>query len=142
MVPDSGSEAPGSDSDPGHSHSHRKSHYLNPKKNGNNETRKHGNWIRDRISETLFPRLHFQDHSPEITGIRTAFTGPHFRDHGNQDFILNITEAGSHFFNYRNRIKFMISRNRDCISDITRVSTTFPKSQDWVCTPEITGMVL
>ena len=103
---------------------------------------KHGNWIRDRISETVFPRLHFRDRSPEITGIGTAFTGPHFRDHGNRDFILNITEVGSHFFNYGNRIKFLISRNRDCISNIMGVGTTFPESRDRVCTPEISGMVL
>ena len=76
------------------------------------------------------------------TGSGTAFLGLHFRDHGNWDFILNITEAGSHFFNYRNRIKFLISRNRDFISDITGVSTAFPRSRDRVCTPKITGMVL
>ena len=72
----------------------------------------------------------------------TAFTRLQSRDHGNQDFILNITEAGSHFFNYGNRIKFLISRNRDCISDITGVGTAFPGSRDQVCTPEISGMVL
>ena len=150
MVPDSGSKAPGSDSDsdPGHSHSHKKSRYLNQKKksetmkHGNTETRKHGNWIQDRISKTVFLRLHFCDRSPEITGIGTAFTGPHFRDHRNWDFILNITEAGSHFFNYGNRIKFLISRNRDCISNITGVGTAFPRSRDWVCTSEITEMAL
>ena len=74
---------------------------------------KHRNWIGDRISETVFPRLHFQDHSPKITGIGTEFMGPHFRDHGNRDFILNIMEPGSRFFNYGNRIKFLISRNWD-----------------------------
>ena len=58
--------------------------YTKKKKIGNKETG----------SGTAFPRLHFRDRSPEIMGIRTAFTGPHFRDHGNQDFILNITEAG------------------------------------------------
>ena len=119
MVPDSSSEAPGSDSDPRHSHSHKKSRYLNQKKNGNNETQKHRNWIWDRISETVFPRLHFRDCSPEITGIGTAFTGPHFRDHGNRDFILNITEAGSHssttetglnFWYHRTGTVFPISR--------------------------------
>ena len=72
----------------------------------------------------LDPGPHFRDCISE-----TAFTGPHFRDHGNWDFILNITEAGSHFFNYRNRIKFMISRNRDCISDITGVGTAFLRSR-------------
>ena len=61
---------------------------------------KHGNWIQDRISETVFLRLHFRDRSPEIMGIGTAFPGLHFRDHGNWDFIENITEAGSHFYNY------------------------------------------
>ena len=112
------------------------------KKNGNNETWKHGNWIRDCISETVFLRLHFQDCSPEITGIGTAFMGLRFRDHGNWDFILNIMEAGSHFFNYRNRIKILISWNRDCISDITGVGTAFPKSRDRVCTSEITETAL
>ena len=77
------------------------------------ETMKHGNWIGDHISETVFPRLHFQDRSPEIMGIGTEFMGPHFRDHRNRDFILNITEPGSHFFTYGNRIKFLISWNRD-----------------------------
>ena len=101
---------------------------------------KHGNM--ETGSETAFPRLHFRDRSPEITGIWTAFTGPHFRDHGNLDFILNIMEAGSHFFNYGNRIKFSISRNRDCISDITGVGTAFPRSQDRVCTSEITETAL
>ena len=142
MVPDSGSEALGSDSDPGHSHGHKKSHYLNQKKKGNNEIWKHGNWIRDRISETVFPRLHFRDHSLEITGIGTAFTGPHFRDHGNWDFILNIMEAGSHFFNYRNRIKILISWNRDCISNITGVGAAFPRSRDQVCISKITETAL
>ena len=101
---------------------------------------KHGNT--ETGSGTAFPRLHFRDRSPEITGIGTAFTGPHFRDHGNLDFILNIMEVGSHFFNYGNRIKFSISWNRDCISDITGVGTAFPRSRDRVCTPEISGMVL
>ena len=101
---------------------------------------KHGNT--ETGSGTAFPRLHFRDRSPEITGIGTAFTGPHFRDHGNLDFILNIMEVGSHFFNYGNRIKFSISWNQDCISDITGVSTAFPRSRDRVCTPEISGMVL
>ena len=110
MDPDSGSEAPGSDFDPGHSHSHKKSCYFNQKKL---ETMKHRNWIGDHISETVFPRLHFQDHSPKITGIGTEFMGLHFRDHGNRDFILNIMEPGSRFFNYGNRIKFLISRNWD-----------------------------
>ena len=55
-VPDSGSEAPGSDSDPQHSHSYKKSCYLNPQKM---ETMKHRNWIWDHISE--------------ITGIGTSF---------------------------------------------------------------------
>ena len=90
------------------------------------ETMKHGNWIWDCIYETVFPRLHFWDCSPEIMGIRTAFMGLHFRAHRNWDFILNIIEAGSHFFNYRNRIKFLILRNWDCISDITGVGTAFP----------------
>ena len=71
---------------------------------------KHGNM--ETGSVTAFPRLHFWDRSPKITGIGTTFTGLHFRDHGNRDFILNITEAGSHFFNYGNRIKFLISQNR------------------------------
>ena len=103
---------------------------------------KHGNWIRDHISDTVFLRLHFWDRSPEITGTGTAFPGLHFRDHSNWDFILNITEVGSHFFNYGNRINFLISRNRDCISDIMGVDTAFPRSRNRVCTPEITGMVL
>ena len=139
MDPDSGSEAPGSDFDPGHSHSHQKSCYFNQKKM---ETMKHRNWIGVRISETVFPRLHFQDHSPKITGIGTEFTGPHFRDHGNRDFILNIMEPGSRFFNYGNRIKFLISWSWDCIFDIMGVSTTFPRSRDRVCTSEIMEMAL
>ena len=101
---------------------------------------KHGNT--ETGSGTAFPRLHFRDRSPEITGIGTAFTGPHFRDHGNLDFILNIMEVGSHFFNYGNRIKFLISWNRDCISDITGVGTAFPRSRDRVCTSEITETAL
>ena len=79
---DSGSEAHGSDSDPGHSHSHKKSHYLNQKKNGNNETRKldRGPHFRDCISETAFP-------------------GPQSRDHGNwdSDHISSLTETGLNF---------------------------------------------
>ena len=101
---------------------------------------KHGNT--ESGSKTAFPRLHFQDPSPKIMGIGNVFTGPHFRDHGNQDFILNIMEAGSHFFNYGNRIKFLISQNHNCISDIMGFCTTFLRSWDWVCTPEIMGMVL
>ena len=89
------------------------------------------------ITEAHLVLSRSQTQVPEITGIRTAFTGPHFRDHGNQDFILNITEAGSHFFNYGNRIKFLISRNWDCISDITGVGTAFPRSRDQVCISEI-----
>ena len=83
MVLDSGLEAPGSDSDPGHSHSHKKSLYLNQKKNQkqwNTETPK------------LDPGLHFQDCISE-----TAFPGPQSRDHGNRDCISEITGIGTSF---------------------------------------------
>ena len=42
----------------------------------------------------------------------------------------------------RNRIKFLRSQNRDCISEIMGVGTAFLRSHDQVCTPEITGMAL
>ena len=81
MVPDLGSEAPGSDSDPGHSHSHKKSHYLNQKKKS--ETMKHGNTETGSrtafpISGTAVPRSqesgpHLWDHISKITGIGTSF---------------------------------------------------------------------
>ena len=78
---------------------------------------KHGNT--ETGSGTAFPRPYFRDCISGTAVPRSRELGLHFRDHRNRDFILNITEAGSHFFNYENRIKFLISRNRDCISDIT-----------------------
>ena len=111
---------------------------FKPKKK--KETMKHGNT--ETGSGTAFPRLYFQDCISGTAVPRLRESGLHFWDHGNRDFILNIMEAGSHFFNYGNKIKFLISWNQDCISDITGVGTAFLRSRDRVCTPEITGMVL
>ena len=90
-VPDSGSEAPGSDFDPGHSHSHEKSCYLNQKKNGNTETG----------SGTAFPRLNFQDWISGTAISGTAFPrsqelGLHFKYHGS-DHISSTTETRLNF---------------------------------------------
>ena len=88
MVPDSGLEALGSDSDPGHSHSHKKSRYLNQKKKS--ETMKHRDT--ETGSGTTFPRLYFQDCISGTAVPRSRESGLHL-----QDRISEITGIGTSF---------------------------------------------